>query len=416
VAGLTSGVSAITAGASHTCALTDTGGAACWGVNRYGQLGDGTEHGRSTPTAVSDLGTGVVSVSAGKYHTCALTDAGGVRCWGYNGEGELGDGTRHDRSTATRVLGLASGIAEVSAGGFHTCALTDVGTAACWGWNQSGLLGDGTTVPRRLRPVAVDGLRHLMAVAAGGAHSCALTVAGAMTCWGENDQLQLGDGTTVNRRHPVGVVGLGRGVSAIALGSSHTCAVTTVGRVACWGTNHYGKLGDGTLFGRMIPVTVRGFTAGPGTYRPDASIAKMPPSPWVGGDALDPSGKAQTVSVRVQPGGTGTTRVRIQNDGDRLDQFFLEGTGGREGFAVRYRSDAEIVTGEITGARFWVGRPPGEAFALHIQVAVGSAVPDGAHLVVFLACRSAHESEVVDAVRMEIEIVSSTRAVGGRGA
>jgi alpha-tubulin suppressor-like RCC1 family protein len=400
VVGLSSGVAAISAGAEHACALTDTGGVLCWGRNRDGQLGDGTRQVRLTPTPAAGLTSGVAEVSAGKYHSCALTDAGDVKCWGYNEEGQLGDGTRHDRATATRVKGL-SGVAEVSAGGFHTCALAVSGTVTCWGSNRTGQLGDGTDI-RRLTPVTVHHLKDAIAVTAGGAHSCAITSTHGARCWGENRSLQLGDGTTSNRRSPVGVVGL-RGVSEIAASYSHSCAVTMSGRAACWGTNHYGKLGDGTQYGRLIPISVRGIAGDRGAYRADASIAKPSPAQWVGDDVIDPTGKTERISINVHPAGSARARVRLQNDGDARDQFFLEGSSGRGGFTVGYRSASEDITRAVTGCRFWVATAPGSAYPLSIRVGVGSSVPVGAHILVLLRARSAHDSGSIDAVRLSIE-------------
>jgi alpha-tubulin suppressor-like RCC1 family protein len=264
VSGLSSGVTVVAAGSSQTCAVTSGGGVVCWGYNTNGQLGDGTTTQRLTPVAVSGLASGVTAVATGAYHTCAVTSGGGVVCWGDNGFGQLGDGTTTQRLTPVAVSGLASGVTAVATGAYHTCAVTSGGGVVCWGDNGYGQVGDGTTTSQRLTPVAVSGLASgVTVVAAGSSHTCAVTSGGGVSCWGNDGNGQLGDGTTtMQRRTPVAVSGLASGVTAVATGTTHTCALTSGGGVSCWGNNGDGQLGDGTTSPRYTPVAVSGLSSG----------------------------------------------------------------------------------------------------------------------------------------------------------
>jgi alpha-tubulin suppressor-like RCC1 family protein len=260
VQGLASGVIAIAAGGEHTCVLTTHGGVKCWGNNQYGELGDGTTQNHSTPVDVYDLTSGVVAIAAGWGHNCALTIAGGVKCWGWNNWGQLGNGATADFYTIpVDVQGLASGVSAISAiDGDHTCALTIAGGVKCWGQNEYGQLGDGTDSNIRSIPVDVQGLSGgVSAIAASWEHTCALTLAGGVMCWGRNKYGQLGDDTNTSHSTPADVPGLTVGVSAITPGGFHTCALIEGGGVKCWGYNGEGELGDGTTTDRSAPVDVQ---------------------------------------------------------------------------------------------------------------------------------------------------------------
>lgn len=257
VATLSVGVQAIDGGmTSRTCALTSSGAVKCWGHNAAGQLGDGSTINRLIPVGAVGLSSNVLAIAGGQTFTCALTDAGTVKCWGVNGSGQLGDGSTVNRHTPVNVIGLSAGVQAISTGGLHTCALTDAGLTKCWGSNGNGQLGDGSFASS-LVPIDVVGLpADILAIAAGGSHTCALTTGGAVKCWGNNLSGQLGDGTFTSSRTPVDVVGLDSGARAISASRSHTCALLTSGTVKCWGWNGTGQLGDNTTVNRSLPVDV----------------------------------------------------------------------------------------------------------------------------------------------------------------
>lgn len=260
VSGLGSGVQTIAAGANHTCALMTSGGVKCWGSNEFGQLGDGTENSSSsTPVDVSGLSSGVQAITASDYHTCALMTSGGVKCWGGNWFGQLGDGTRDNGNTPVNVSGLSSGVQAITTGSNHTCALMVTGGVKCWGNNYFGQMGDGTGEDSNI-PVNVYGLSsNVQAIAAGANHTCALMTSSGVKCWGFNLVGQLGDGTTINRLSPVDVPDLTSGMQAIDAGDYHTCAMMTAGGIQCWGNNSNGQLGDGLLGYYTTPVDVIGY-------------------------------------------------------------------------------------------------------------------------------------------------------------
>ena len=253
-------ISEIAAGGHHTCALTEAGGVKCWGGNSYGQLGDGSAIQRNAPVDVVGLTTGVKAIRAGGPYTCALTTAGGVKCWGRNYAGQLGDGTDVPSNTPVDVVGLTVGVKAIAGGGHHTCALTEAGGVKCWGSNDSGQLGDGMMLDRRT-PVDVVGLaRGVRAIATGAHHTCALIEAGGVKCWGDNDSGEVGDETTLQRNTPVDVMGLTTVVKAITTGGDHTCALTEAGGVKCWGNNSQGQLGNGRQTNSTVPLDVAGMT------------------------------------------------------------------------------------------------------------------------------------------------------------
>lgn len=265
VLGLSSGVATLGAGLSHSCAVTTAGAALCWGENASGQLGDGSTTVRLSPTAVDGLSSGVARIAGGAYHGCAVLTSGGVKCWGGgsfpSAPAYLGDGTTNQRLTPVDVNGLSGGVDLIGAGSSFTCVKTNGGGVKCWGSNTYGEVGDGSTTAR-LVPVDVFGLTSgVVSIAVGYSSACVLTDLAGVKCWGYNGRGQLGDGTTVNRPLPADVPSLTSGVAQISAGADHFCALLIAGTVKCWGTNYSGHLGDGTLTTRLAPVDVVGLRA-----------------------------------------------------------------------------------------------------------------------------------------------------------
>ena len=278
---------AITAGERHSCALLADGGVQCWGDNATGQLGDGDVFGSFKPVSVVELDA-ATAITAGSLHSCALSSDGTASCWGYNRTGQLGDGTAmksahpvavqnlgktlqaltlspaqaalkpgetltiestgtySDGSKDTLNASLPLTSKALASGSVHSCALLADSTVRCWGANYDGQLGanQGSLGVFSIRPLAVENLNSVRALAAGGSHSCALLADSSVHCWGLNDSGQLGDGSTQKRLEPAPVTGVNQ-ATAVAAGDAHSCALLSDGTVRCWGNNSFGQLGDG---------------------------------------------------------------------------------------------------------------------------------------------------------------------------
>jgi alpha-tubulin suppressor-like RCC1 family protein len=249
----------LSADGSTNCGPTLTGTAYCWGDNARGQLGDGTTTNQWTPVAVSaPPGVTFASVETGSSHTCGLTATGAAYCWGDNSEGQLGDGTTTSSLTPTAVT-MPGGVtfSSLAVSFFHTCGLTAAGAAYCWGYNGAGEIGDGTTTDR-WTPTPVTGGVAFSSLTTVYLHICGLTAAGTAYCWGDNRYGQVGDGTTDAGRWTPTAVAPPAGVSFARLvaGSFHTCGITPAGTTYCWGANTYGQIGDGTETDRWSPTAV----------------------------------------------------------------------------------------------------------------------------------------------------------------
>ncbi len=277
-------VTAIAAGGHHSLAVTSTGAVLAWGFNGDGELGDGTTTalpelhtepiGNTAPGVPVKVklptGTKVTAVAAADAHSCsstadggysvAVTSTGQVLAWGYNGYGELGDGSTTQSDVPVKVkLPAGTKVTAVAAGGFHSLAVTSTGQVLAWGDSSNGQLGDGKTTQSDV-PVTVKlpAGTKVTAVAAGCFHSLAVTSTGQVLAWGYNGYGELGDGTTTQSHVPVTVkLPAGTKVTAAAAGGSHSLAVTSTGQVLAWGYNGYGELGDGTTTQSDVPVTVK---------------------------------------------------------------------------------------------------------------------------------------------------------------
>ncbi|MDD3645814.1 MAG: prepilin-type N-terminal cleavage/methylation domain-containing protein [Candidatus Gracilibacteria bacterium] len=250
---LLTGVKQVSVGNWHTCALLNDDTVKCWGSNPPGALGDGTLDNSNEPVLVTGL-TGVKKISAGREFTCALLNDDTVKCWGGNYSGRFGNG-----NTANSLVPIDSGYTgalDIATGGWHLCVLMNDNTVKCSGDNASGQLGDNNSPTDSSIPVSVSGLTGVKKIGAGYYFSCALLNDGTVKCWGDNDSGQLGDGTTASSSTPVDVSGL-TGVSDISVGGGYVCAELNDGTAKCWGENRYGQLGDGTINESHVPVSVQ---------------------------------------------------------------------------------------------------------------------------------------------------------------
>ena len=253
----------MSAAGTHTCGITTAQRAYCWGYGASGRLGNGSTTSRSTPVAVSGgLSFFQLSAGAGSGHTCALTPAYRAYCWGVGDRGQLGNGTLGNRLIPVAVSRTLFFI-QISAGTAHTCAIARVVYRAyCWGSASDSQLGDGTppaTDFKRPSPFPVHTSLSFRQVTADGNHTCALTTSASSPrawCWGLNDQGELGTGSTGRWAvYPAPVAG-GLSLPNIDAGAQHTCALNTAGLAYCWGDNGTGQLGDGTTTDRRRPVAV----------------------------------------------------------------------------------------------------------------------------------------------------------------
>lgn len=248
----------VSTGGNSTCGITTAGAAYCWGNNQYGQLGNGATTNSPSPTKVAGgITFGSVSVGGLFEFSCGLSTAGAAYCWGYDDYGQLGNGKF---STSATPVAVSTGVIfkQLSAGeGGHVCGLDNNGAAFCWGYNSNGQLGQGA-VAFSATPLAVTGGLTFTAISAGAnGQTCGIATGGTAYCWGSNQNGELGNGTTASSSAPVPVSG-GLIFKSINVGFASTCGITTSGAAYCWGDNTYGELGNGTSTSSRTPVAASG--------------------------------------------------------------------------------------------------------------------------------------------------------------
>lgn len=253
-------LSSITAGYQHTCSTNSTQVAFCWGNGSAGQLGNGSSLQQSSPVSINmPTGTHMTQVTTGAFHSCSVSSVGNAYCWGSNSYGQLGIGSFSSRFNP-QVVNTPSGVflTQISAGNAHTCALDNLGSIYCWGEGKWGQVGDSTLITRTT-PVLVTlpGGLTALSISAGGWHTCAVASDQNAYCWGFNEYGQVGSGTSSTEAMPVKVaMPNSESVIQVEPGNVHTCALTSNGKAYCWGANKYGQLGNGSTTSQVTPTGV----------------------------------------------------------------------------------------------------------------------------------------------------------------
>lgn len=256
----------VSSGYQYSCAITKSAEVYCWGVNDYSQQGRSDYTNSLVPGKVAGL-SGVKKVVAGFRHTCALLEAGTVRCWGDNSDGQVGDG-RLDRGIRFFPVFVHNvfGAVDIALGENHSCAALNTGEVKCWGSNQTGQLGIGAAGDDQLLPQSIKLDSAVVAVAAGANHSCAITSLGEVHCWGSNEYGQLGIGNFESKSAPTRVTSIS-GAKALKAKFDRTCVNLSDGIVNCWGNGQQGQIGNGDAISQKLPSKVntpkiQDFTAG----------------------------------------------------------------------------------------------------------------------------------------------------------
>jgi alpha-tubulin suppressor-like RCC1 family protein len=241
----------VEAGSAHTCAVKRDGTLFCWGAGDYNRTNDDSP----TPMQITSA-TDWEQVSAGYQHTCATKTSGELFCWGENQDGQLGN-----RSTSNSLIPVQESIAstdwkQVEAGQWHTCAVKTDGQLLCWGNNEYGQLGDGSTLKSTIPVQKSTAATDWVQVSTGSVHTCAVKADGQLFCWGDGGSGALGDGLISPSAEPVQESTAATDWTQVSAGWLHTCAIKNNVRLFCWGANQYGQLGDGTTSDGPEPVEV----------------------------------------------------------------------------------------------------------------------------------------------------------------
>ncbi len=238
--------------------LLETGTVRCWGFNGFGQLGNGTEVDSHVPADVVAL-SDAVSIGMGDTHSCAIRSGGAAMCWGNNSSGELGNGTLTKSLVPVAVVGLTDAVT-VDPGDFGTCAMTASGAVSCWGNSFRGTVGNGVSDGSVFTiPVPVTGVNDAVALAAGSEHGCVIRVDASVWCWGDSSDGEAGAGLPSEILEPLVIDGVGAAVH-VATGRDYTCAHLVDATVSCWGAGSRGQLGNGGNPTSAGPSTVSGLT------------------------------------------------------------------------------------------------------------------------------------------------------------
>jgi alpha-tubulin suppressor-like RCC1 family protein len=247
----------ISLGPNHACGVTTGGKAYCWGSNHSYQLARSDSTLRTTTPLLVPGSLTFRTISAGYDHTCGVTTTNQAYCWGWNGSGQLGiDDTLQSHSDAPLAVAGGHSFATVSAGDQHTCGVTTSGLGYCWGNNDGGQLGTTSGVGSSYAPLPVSGSHVFAGISAGSEYTCGVTTAGAAYCWGINEVGNLGTGTNASSNSPSLVAG-GHTFLSVTAKFSHTCGIDAGHELYCWGWNGRYQLGDETTDNHNVPAVVR---------------------------------------------------------------------------------------------------------------------------------------------------------------